>query len=72
MRTIGGDDDSYDDIVKKFGDTMIKIWRNDAGQIHRADYPAVITSDKNILFCYNGKLALNTDKYKGNECSIHQ
>ena len=50
------DDNSYDTIVKKSGNTMIKIWCNDAYRPHRdGDLPAVILADGSAYYFKDGK-----------------
>ena len=55
MKTIDGDDDSYDDIVKGW----CKIWRNDAGKFHRdGGLPALIYISGAMFYFKNGQPAV--------------
>lgn len=58
MRTIDGDDDSYDYIDKTWG----KIWRNADGQFHRDDdLPALIRADGSVVYYKDGCLHRDGD-----------
>ena len=53
-----GDDDSYDEINKKWR----KIWRNAVGQVHRdGDLPAIIRFDSSIYYLKSDNLHRDDD-----------